>query len=160
MNRIFFTCPISVVSVICKNIQVCIKEGTTKVMTSQSTHFLQHIHNMYAFVPLQFTHTYTLCKIRSSDGRFVQLSGVSLFLPSILYWMNIFIMNTLRKFHVEKSKIMSACVKSFTERLEEGNKVTQVYPASEWQGREQIHSPLDGKTRNEELEPTVTKTAL
>lgn len=54
-------------------------------------------------------------------------------------------MKTREKFHVEKENY-DRLWQSFTERLQKGKKkVTQAYPASTKQGKEQNHSLLDTK---------------
>lgn len=53
-------------------------------------------------------------------------------------------MKTGEKFHVEKENY-DRLWQSFTERLEQGKNVTQAYPASTKQGKEQNDSLPDTK---------------
>lgn len=69
-------------------------------------------------------------------------------------------MKTGEKFHVEKENY-DRLWQSFTERLQRGKKnqnknVTQAYPASTKQGKEQNHSLLDTKRGKKESSTTVT----
>lgn len=89
---------------------------------------------MYAIVPMYFTHTYTHLYIKHTLKVLVICSicgrnwGFS--------FQFVIIMKTVEKENYD-------CLwQSFTERLEEGKKVSQAYPASTKQGKEQNHSLL------------------
>lgn len=70
-------------------------------------------------------------------------------------FQSVIIMKTGEKFHVEKENY-DRLWQSFTERLEEGKNVTQVYPASNKQGDEQSRSLLGTKKKKESFTTVTT----
>lgn len=99
---------------------------------------------MYAIVPMYFTHTYTHLYIKYTLKVLVICSicgrnwGFS--------FQFVIIMKTVEKENYDR------LWQSFTERLEEGKKVSQAYPASTKQGKEQNHSLLGTKNKNKKTE--------